>query len=136
MWEGPQCPDHRAKTAVSGRQGPSHILCADAQHLPAFIIAARRTSCVRCDGAPALGTFIELRGLPAVRRFARAQAHLRSFTFGNSHKKGSRKAGNWEKTNSGRSHPEPSRGTPRKVVRRATGFLDSACAPLGMMSYT
>jgi hypothetical protein len=34
-----------------------------------------------------------------MRRFARAQAHLRSFAFGNSHKKGSRKAGIWEKTN-------------------------------------
>src|SRR5437588_8552082 len=100
MWEGPQCPDHRAKTAVSGRQGPSHILSAHAQHLPPFVITARWAGGVRGDGAPALGAFIKLRRLPAVRRLARAQAHLRSFTFRNSHKKGSRKAGNWEKTRS------------------------------------
>lgn len=41
---------------------------------------------MRGDRAPALRAFIELRRLPAVRRLARAQAHLRSFAFGNSHK--------------------------------------------------
>ena len=41
---------------------------------------------MRCDGASALRAFVELRRLPAMGRFARAQAHLRSFAFGDSHK--------------------------------------------------
>jgi preprotein translocase subunit SecG len=53
---------------------------------------------MRRDGAAALGALVQLRRLPAMRRLAGAQAHLRSFAFGNSHKKGSRKAGFCQKT--------------------------------------
>ena len=41
---------------------------------------------MRGDRAPTLRAFIELRRLPAMRRLAGAQAHLRGFAFGNSHK--------------------------------------------------
>ena len=40
---------------------------------------------MRRDGAAALRAFVQLRRLPAKGRFARAQAHLRGFAFGNSH---------------------------------------------------
>jgi hypothetical protein len=53
---------------------------------------------VRRDRAAALGALVQLRRLPPMRRLAGAQAHLRSFAFGNSHKKGSRKAGFCQKT--------------------------------------
>ena len=53
---------------------------------------------MRRDGAAALRALVQLRRLPAMRRLARAQAHLRSFAFWNSHKSGTRKAGNQEKT--------------------------------------
>src|ERR1700716_1527265 len=68
-------------------------LRANAQHLPAFVIAAGRASRMRGDGSTALRALVQLRCLPAMRGLARAQAHLRNFSFGNSHKKGSRKAG-------------------------------------------
>ena len=57
----------------------------DRQHLAALVISAGRTGGVRCDGAAALRAFVELRRLPAVRRLARAQAHLRGFAFRDSH---------------------------------------------------
>ena len=85
----------------------------DAEHLAAFVIAARSASSVRLDRAPALRALVQKRSLPAVRRLARAQAHFRGFTFGDSHKKGSRKAGISKKTNAtasiypARSNPEP-----------------------------
>jgi hypothetical protein len=42
------------------------------QHLPSAVVTARRTSDMRGNGAPALGTFVQMRSMPAVRRFARA----------------------------------------------------------------
>jgi hypothetical protein len=47
------------------------------------------------DRAAALRAFAELRRVPAVRRFARAQAHLRGFAFWDSHEANqeSRKSG-------------------------------------------
>ena len=53
---------------------------------------------MRRDGAPALRAFVQLRGLPAMGRFAGAQAHLRSFAFGNSHGELAMKAWFCEKT--------------------------------------
>jgi hypothetical protein len=42
------------------------------EHLPPAVVTARRASDVRGNGAPALGTFVQMRSMPAVRRFARA----------------------------------------------------------------
>lgn len=58
---------------------------ADAQNLPAFVVTARRAGGMRCYRASTLRAFVQLRGLPAMRRFARAQPHLRGFAFRNSH---------------------------------------------------
>jgi len=60
----------------------------DRHNLAAFVIAAGRTNGVACDGAAALRTLAKLRPMPAVRRFARAQPHLRRFTFWDSHLSG------------------------------------------------
>src|SRR6476469_276297 len=91
-------------------------LRADAQHLAAFVITARSASGVRLDRAPALRAFVEQRGLPAMRSLAGAQAHLRCFTFGDSHKKGSMKAGISEKTTATAS-TYPARSNPAAVSR-------------------
>src|SRR3954452_22133294 len=64
----------------------SYALRANRQNLPAFVVAARGAGCMRRYRASALGAFVQLRGLPAMRGLARAQPHLRSFAFGNSHK--------------------------------------------------
>ncbi len=50
------------------------------------------------DRTPALWTFRELRTMPAVGRFTRAEAHFGGFAFWNSHRKRNRKAGNQQKT--------------------------------------
>jgi len=42
------------------------------EHLPAAVVTARRAGDVRGNGAPALGTFVQMRSMPAVRGFARA----------------------------------------------------------------
>jgi hypothetical protein len=55
------------------------------QYLSSAVVTARRASNVRGDGAPALGAFIEMRSMPAVCRFARAQSHLGRFAFWDSH---------------------------------------------------
>ena len=65
---------------------PSTQLRADGQDLAALVIAAGRAGGVRRDGAAALGALVELRRLPAMRGLARAQSHLRSFAFWDSHK--------------------------------------------------
>jgi hypothetical protein len=88
------------KNFPKGRRGPASLFRFDRQDLPAFVITARRTGCVRGDGASALRAFIELRRLPAVRRLPCAQPHLRSFAFGNSHK------GNQESRKSGKDNGE------------------------------
>ena len=67
------------------KKGDGTGLRSDAQHLAALVITARSASGVRLDRAPALRAFVEQRGLPAMRRLAGAQAHLRCFTFGDSH---------------------------------------------------
>ena len=41
-----------------------------------------------CNRTGALRTFTQLRTMPAVGRFARAQAHLGRFAFGDSHVSG------------------------------------------------
>jgi hypothetical protein len=98
----------RAARAVTSQQKRSKrravvrpgLLRFDRQDLPAFIITARWTGRVRGDGASALGAFIKLRRLPAVRGLACAQPHLRSFAFGNSHRgnQESRKSGKHKST--------------------------------------
>ena len=50
------------------------------------------------DRAAALTAFAQLSRMPAVCRFARAQAHLRGFAFWNSHGEAGRKARSCEKT--------------------------------------
>jgi hypothetical protein len=84
------------KLSKRGAEAPASLLRFDRQNLPAFVITARRTGCVRGDCASALRAFVKLRRLPAVRRLAGAQPHLRSFAFGNSHK------GNQESRKSGK----------------------------------
>ena len=42
------------------------------EHLPAAVVTARGAGDVRGNGAPALGTFVQMCSMPAVRRFARA----------------------------------------------------------------
>ena len=57
----------------------------DRQDLPAFIITARWTGAVRRNCAAALRALVQLRPVPAVCGLARAQPHLRSLAFRNSH---------------------------------------------------
>lgn len=66
-------------------------LRADGQNLASFIVPARSARSVRSHAASALGTFIQLWRLPAVRGLARAKAHLGCFAFRNSHTSGSQK---------------------------------------------
>ena len=80
-----------------GHEAPSNSAALDRQHLSALVISAGRAGGVRRDRAAALRAFVELRRLPAMRRLARAQPHLRSFAFWDSHKSEIRKAGNREK---------------------------------------
>src|SRR2546423_2245009 len=76
----------RLEAGWCGQDARAPALSSDRQYLPAFIISAGGTSDVRWDGAAALRAFVEVRRLPAMRSLARAQAHLRSFAFWNSHK--------------------------------------------------
>jgi hypothetical protein len=82
-----------AKRKWSGRDSareklPPSLGAFDREHLPPFVITAGRTGGVRLHGAAALRAFVELRRLPAMRRLPRAQAHLRSFAFWDSHTSG------------------------------------------------
>src|SRR5713101_5400129 len=52
------------------------LLAFQRQDLAATVIAARWAGDVRRHAAPALWAFVELRGVPAVCRFPRAQSHL------------------------------------------------------------
>jgi hypothetical protein len=42
------------------------------EHLTTAVVTARRAGNVRGNGAPALGTFVQMCSMPAVGRFARA----------------------------------------------------------------
>jgi hypothetical protein len=53
-----------------------HLLAFQRQDLAATVIAARWAGDVRRQAASALRAFVELRGMPAVCRFPRAQSHL------------------------------------------------------------
>ena len=70
--------------SLGGAEAPV-TLRADAQDLATLVIAAGRAGGVRGDGAAALRALVQLRRLPAMRSLAGAQAHLRSFAFGDSH---------------------------------------------------
>jgi len=48
------------------------LFALERQYLSTAVIAARWTGNVRRDAASALGTFVQLRGMPAICRFARA----------------------------------------------------------------
>ena len=61
---------------TSIRRATPTATCLDRQHLPAFVVAAGRTGGVRRRRAAALRALVQLRAMPAVGRFARAQAHL------------------------------------------------------------
>ncbi len=63
-------------------------LAFDRQHLAAFIIPTGRANRVTGNGAAALRALAKLRAMPAVRRFTRAQPHLRGFAFWDSHVSG------------------------------------------------
>jgi hypothetical protein len=49
-----------------------NLFALERQHLPPAVITARRAGDVRGNGASALGTFVQMCSMPAVRRFARA----------------------------------------------------------------
>ena len=55
------------------------------QDLSALVVSAGRADRVRDLCAAALAALAELRSMPAIRRFARPETHLRSFTFWNTH---------------------------------------------------
>src|SRR5437667_4407332 len=61
------------------------LLAFEGQYLSSAVVTARPTGDVRRDRTPALWTFVQLRRVPAVRRFACAQAHLLCFAFRDSH---------------------------------------------------
>ena len=58
----------------TGRQ--LQLLALQRQHLASTVITARWAGDVRWHAAPALRTFVELRRVPAICRFSRAQSHL------------------------------------------------------------
>src|SRR5450432_3705633 len=83
----------KSGSAFSHSEEPRQLAGVDRQYLAAFVISTGRAGGVRWNGAPALRALVELRRLPAMRRFASAQPHLRSFAFWDSHKSGSGKQG-------------------------------------------
>ena len=70
---------------IAGWKVALPILCANAEHLPASIITAGWTNRMRTHRAAALRAFAELRRMPAIRGFTRAQSHLRGSTFWDAH---------------------------------------------------
>jgi len=70
-------------TSSTGRRLP--LLAFQRQDLPATVIAARWAGDVRWQAASALRTFVELRRVPVVCCFPRAQSHLWCFAFWDSH---------------------------------------------------
>jgi hypothetical protein len=64
---------------------PTTLTSVNRQYLAALVITTGRAGGVRLDGAAALRALVKLRRLPAMRCFARAQPHLRSFAFWDSH---------------------------------------------------
>jgi len=70
-------------TSPTGRR--LQLLAFQRQDLAATVIAAGWAGDVRRHAAPALWAFVELRGVPAVCRFSRAQSHLWCFAFWDSH---------------------------------------------------
>jgi hypothetical protein len=73
------------------------LLSFHGQHLSAFVVTTRPARSVRRHSAATLRALIQVRRMPAVRRLARAQAHLRRFAFWNSHGRRLRKHGFCEK---------------------------------------
>jgi hypothetical protein len=61
------------------------LFAFERQHLSPAVVTARRAGDVRGNGTSALGAFVQMRSMPAVRRFAGAQSHLGCFAFWDSH---------------------------------------------------
>jgi len=76
-------------TSSTGRRLPS--LAFQRQDLTSAVIAARWTRDMRRQAASALRAFVELRRVPAICRFPRAQPHLWCFPFWDSHDRRLRK---------------------------------------------
>ena len=62
------------------------LTCVYRQNLATLVITTRRTGGVPTYTGAALRALGKLWSMPAVRRLAGAQAHLRGFAFWNSHK--------------------------------------------------
>jgi len=62
-----------------------NLFALEREYLSSAVVTARRASNVRGDGASALGTLVQMRSMPAICRFARAQSHLGCFAFWDSH---------------------------------------------------
>src|SRR4030095_17032840 len=62
---------HRCET-LRTLAAECNLFALKRQHLAPPIVAARRASDMRGNGAAALGTFVQMRGMPPVRRLARA----------------------------------------------------------------
>src|SRR5215813_5156675 len=77
---------HRCET-LRTLAAKCNLFALKREHLSSAVVTARRASDMRGNGAPALGTFVQMRGMPAVRRLSRAQPHLGCFAFWNSHGK-------------------------------------------------
>ena len=66
----------------------AELSAANRQDLATFVVATGGAGGMRGDGASALGALVQLRGDPAMRGLARAEAHLGGFAFWNSHTSG------------------------------------------------
>ena len=91
---------HRCET-LRTLAAECNLFALKRQHLPPAVVTARRARDVRGNGAPALGTFVQMRSMPAVRRLARAQSHLGCFAFWDSHNRRSQKHIREKNTNAG-----------------------------------
>jgi hypothetical protein len=83
--EGEKKSAARRDSGAADQEVDSSLNGLDREDLTTPIIAARFASNVSGNAAAALRATLELAGVPAVGRLAGAQAHLRSFSLGNSH---------------------------------------------------
>jgi hypothetical protein len=75
---------HRCET-LRTLAAKCNLFALERQDLPPAVVTARRAGDVRGNGASALGAFVQMRSMPAVRRFASAQSHFGRFAFWDSH---------------------------------------------------
>src|SRR5437867_170613 len=81
---------HRCET-LRTLAAKCNLFTLERQHLSPAVVTVGRASNVRGNGASTLGAFVQMRSMPAVGRFARAQSHLGCFAFWDSHGRGLRK---------------------------------------------